>query len=607
MQRHLTALMSALYLLLAICSPSLADPAPLNQWNGSGPFATGLGNRVVTALAVSQDGKTVYAGTGSGTVFSYAYTPPAVTTGAASGIGTSGAVLNGTVNANNADAAVSFEYGPTTAYGSSVAAAPAVASGTSVSSVVAGLNGLTAGTVFHYRITAVNSGGTSYGADQTFTTWLAPTFTSSVATTFTYNSTGTFGVTAAGIPTPTFSATGTLPTGVTLNSNGNLSGTPTQVGTFPITITATNSAGSATQSFTLTVGKATATVSLGSLSQTYDGTAKSVTAATTPGGLSVTITYNGSTTAPVNAGTYTVAATVTDPRYSGSASGTLVTAKATPVVTWNTPAAITSGTALSISQLNASANVAGSFIYTPAAGSVPTVGNNTLLVAFAPDDTINYTGASASVTLTVNAAPTLSAVNILVTGSGWVHGTALSRTTGTPDGDIACSGTGGVCTARYPAGDTVMLTATPEGVATQFDSWSSDCAGQGNPCTLNLDGDKTVAALFTQAPLARNSTKGISYATLAEALSAANAAIPDDILLLDIGYEWSILTKGVKLHGGWNTLYQSLTGLSTFLYNGLTVESGASTLETTHIGGKLTLKGGSLRVKGVKVVNVLDI
>ena len=41
-------------------------------------------------------------------------------------------------------------------------------------------------------------------------------------------------------------------------------------------------------------------------------------------------------------------------------------AKATPVVTWATPADIVYGTALSTTQLNATANVAGSFSYTPA-------------------------------------------------------------------------------------------------------------------------------------------------------------------------------------------------------------------------------------------------
>lgn len=71
------------------------------------------------------------------------------------------------------------------------------------------------------------------------------------------------------------------------------------------------------------VGKALAAVTLNNLNQTYDGTAKSVTATTTPSGLSVTITYDGSSNAPTNAGSYQVVGTVVDANYYGSATNTL--------------------------------------------------------------------------------------------------------------------------------------------------------------------------------------------------------------------------------------------------------------------------------------------
>ena len=65
---------------------------------------------------------------------------------------------------------------------------------------------------------------------------------------------GTFGVTATGTPSSTFSETGSLPIGVTLTSSGVLSGTPTQSGSFRVTITAANGVSpNATQTFTLTV------------------------------------------------------------------------------------------------------------------------------------------------------------------------------------------------------------------------------------------------------------------------------------------------------------------------------------------------------------------
>lgn len=67
-------------------------------------------------------------------------------------------------------------------------------------------------------------------------------------------------------------------------------------------------------------------ISLSNLTQTYNGTARSATVTTVPSGLPHTITYNGSTTAPVNAGSYAVVATLVDEPVS--ATGTLVINKA---------------------------------------------------------------------------------------------------------------------------------------------------------------------------------------------------------------------------------------------------------------------------------------
>ncbi|MHB8653746.1 MAG: hypothetical protein ACYDA9_07695 [Terriglobia bacterium] len=56
----------------------------------------------------------------------------------------------------------------------------------------------------------------------------------------------------------------------------------------------------------------------------------------------------------------------------------------TPSVTWATPAAIKYGTALNSTQLNATASVAGSFSYSPAAGTILSAGTQTLTVTFTP-------------------------------------------------------------------------------------------------------------------------------------------------------------------------------------------------------------------------------
>jgi hypothetical protein len=63
---------------------------------------------------------------------------------------------------------------------------------------------------------------------------------------------------------------------------------------------------------------------LAGLSATYDGAPKLATATTNPSGLTVNFTYNGSATAPTNAGSYAVVGTISDLNYQGSASGTLV-------------------------------------------------------------------------------------------------------------------------------------------------------------------------------------------------------------------------------------------------------------------------------------------
>jgi photosystem II stability/assembly factor-like uncharacterized protein len=76
----------------------------------------------------------------------------------------------------------------------------------------------------------------------------------------------------------------------------------------------------------------------------------------------------------------------------------------TLVITWATPAAITYGTALSATQLNATANVPGTFVYTPQAGTMLTAGAQTLSVTFTPADTHTYSTTSKSVTLQVNRA-----------------------------------------------------------------------------------------------------------------------------------------------------------------------------------------------------------
>src|SRR5439155_27223543 len=93
-------------------------------------------------------------------------------------------------------------------------------------------------------------------------------------------------------------------------------------------------------------------------------------------------------------------------------------------LTWSNPADITYGTALGATQLDATANVPGTFTYTPAAGTVLNAGpSQSLSVLFTPTDTIHYTTASTTVTVNVaQATPAVSVNPVNIT-----YGTALAN------------------------------------------------------------------------------------------------------------------------------------------------------------------------------------
>jgi len=94
---------------------------------------------------------------------------PAVITGAASSISATGATLNGTVNDFVADTTITFDYGLTASYGSSVSGGT-VAAGSGKTAVHATITGLACNSTYHFRVVAVNNAGNYNGWDQAFTT-----------------------------------------------------------------------------------------------------------------------------------------------------------------------------------------------------------------------------------------------------------------------------------------------------------------------------------------------------------------------------------------------------------------------------------------------------
>jgi hypothetical protein len=94
---------------------------------------------------------------------------PTATTNSASAVTDVGATLTGSVDPKGAPTSYRFEYGTTTAYGKTTAAA---GSGSGSGSVAVGtpVSGLAPATTYHYRVVASNAAGVAYGGDQTFTT-----------------------------------------------------------------------------------------------------------------------------------------------------------------------------------------------------------------------------------------------------------------------------------------------------------------------------------------------------------------------------------------------------------------------------------------------------
>jgi hypothetical protein len=96
---------------------------------------------------------------------------PRVVTGEASSVAQASVSVNATVNENGGRSSdCHFEYGPKTSYGTSVPCTPSPEPGTEPVEVRAVLDSLSPNATYHMRIVASNSGGTSTGDDQTFTT-----------------------------------------------------------------------------------------------------------------------------------------------------------------------------------------------------------------------------------------------------------------------------------------------------------------------------------------------------------------------------------------------------------------------------------------------------
>lgn len=107
---------------------------------------------------------------GDSKLFSITKPVPTVTNLSANHIVQNSATLNGTVNANNFDTKIVFEYGLSINYDQSMDAVPNTSTGSSSTNVHLDISNLQSNTEYHYRIKASSSMGISYSPDMSFKT-----------------------------------------------------------------------------------------------------------------------------------------------------------------------------------------------------------------------------------------------------------------------------------------------------------------------------------------------------------------------------------------------------------------------------------------------------
>jgi hypothetical protein len=361
-------------------------------------------------------------------------------------------------------------------------------------------------TAGNYSVTATANGnytGTSGAVGWTINQASQPTPSVTASPNQIYTN-GTSTVTASG-----GAGTGGYVYSLQSGSPGTISGTtvtPTGAGT--ITVLAyrasdTNYLQSPTGSCTITVYNLNTTIfTVSPTSFTYNGSAQGPTI--TPNPSAATYSTSGSTSA-TTAGNYSVTATANG-NYTGT-SGAIgwSIAKATPSVSWSSPAAITCGTALSGTQLDASGSVGGSITYVDTSnnnsavsvGTVLNAGTHVLQAALAPSDSTDYNSASATVNLVVNAVQTTFTVSpVTFTYSGSAQGPTI-----TPNPANASFGTSGTTSATSPGSYTVTATANGNysGTSGQV-SWTVNKANQAaisasaSPNPINVGGTSAISA-----------------------------------------------------------------------------------------------------------------
>jgi hypothetical protein len=334
------------------------------------------------------------------------------------------------------------------------------------------------------------------------------------------------------------------------------------------TPTDTTDDNSATATMALTVNKATPTITWAASSAITYGTALSASqldaAANVPG----TLVYSpaAGTVLPSGSQTLTVAFTPTDTidYNSTTATATLTVNSAMPTITWVTPGAIISGTALSATQLDATASVPGSFAYSPGAGTVLAAGAQTLTAIFTPTDTVDYSTASASVALTVNQGTSTLSINATSVGFGNVAlnqpATQTLTLSSTGTSSVTVNSAVLVGTSFTMSGSAFPTTLTP-----------------GQTATLGIQFDPTVVGAASGTLTVSSTSSSNGTATIAVTGTGTAASYAVDL-------SWDAPVNSTDPVAGYN-VYRSPSGSSTYQLMNSSVESQTAYVDSNVQNG----------------------
>jgi hypothetical protein len=312
-----------------------------------------------------------------------------------------------------------------------------------------------------------------------------------------------------------FSTASTLPAGLTLATNGTLSGTPTQTGTFPIVVHATDANGCAGNgaTYNLTIGCQVITVTNpgvntgtanSAFSQTFTagntiGTVIFSTASALPSGL--TLAANGTLSGtPTQTGTFPIVVTATDANGCSGSGATYNLTIGCQTITVNNPATNTGTVNAAFSQSFSATNAIGTTTFTTAStlpagltlatngtlsGTPTQIGTFPIVVTATDANGCQGTGATynltincqtISVTNPVNTVGTVSAPFSETFTAGNTVGTVTFSTASTLPTGLTLDGTTGVLsgTPMVPGTFPIVVTATD----------ANGCSGNGP--TYNL-------------------------------------------------------------------------------------------------------------------------